>query len=235
MNDLKFHPKNYDLIISASTDRSIRLWNAISGNNIATFAGEIHREQVLSISFDEQGDKFISGGADSFLAVWNFDDPKIKDLVDRNDLTVEPLRVFYPEFSTNLVHKNYIDSILWLGTNTFLSKSHIGDMVFWKIKDKDHQKEPKEIRCFEVEDCDLWFVRFAHWQKKILALGDKRGRIHVWSLDEKQIIEIEPEIIAHPKSKSLIRAIAFSNDGSIMITANELGEIMRYDRNDAQA
>jgi WD40 repeat protein len=74
VNDLKCSPTNEWLLLSASKDHSIRLWNLQHGQMIAIFHG--HRGQVLSLSWHHSGTKFASSAHDATIKLWKvFDDP----------------------------------------------------------------------------------------------------------------------------------------------------------------
>ena len=49
INDLRVHPKKMNMLLSASKDNTMRLWNVDNGALVALFGGvEGHRDQVLS-------------------------------------------------------------------------------------------------------------------------------------------------------------------------------------------
>ena len=57
--DLKFHPKEIYLLLSASKDTSIRLWNMLTQTQICIFGGPLgHQAEVLSLSWHESGEYF---------------------------------------------------------------------------------------------------------------------------------------------------------------------------------
>ena len=63
---------NGTLVATASFDRSVKLFDLISGTEIRTYGGEQgHKGQVLAASFNRMGDQLATGGADNFARVWD--------------------------------------------------------------------------------------------------------------------------------------------------------------------
>ena len=68
----RFHPFKPALLLSASKDESIRLWNITACVCVALFTGDgAHRGEVLSIDFHLDGQRFVSGGMDNASKVWS--------------------------------------------------------------------------------------------------------------------------------------------------------------------
>lgn len=61
INDVKWHPITPSMLLTASKDESIRLWNVATNTCVAVFAGEAgHRDDVLSVSIHPIGNCFAS-------------------------------------------------------------------------------------------------------------------------------------------------------------------------------
>jgi len=57
-------------IVSGSTDRTIRVWNAATGEKVAgPFTG--HADSVISVAFSPDGQRIASGSSDETTRVWN--------------------------------------------------------------------------------------------------------------------------------------------------------------------
>ncbi len=69
--DLKFHPKHCNILLSASKDYSVRIWNIINGLQIAILAGpKGHSAEVLAVGWHMSGDYFVSSSIDNTVKIW---------------------------------------------------------------------------------------------------------------------------------------------------------------------
>ncbi len=150
--DIKVHPRDPALIVSASKDHSLRLWNLRTGATVAMFLGfQGFRWAVLTVDFDKCGHRIVSGGMDNSIRIWNItDDDHVLDAIAESheaaDLGVvdkyiytndedERKRVKVPiiqmpvYFSKNL-HKDDVDCAMWIN-NAILSKSVSNRMYLW--------------------------------------------------------------------------------------------------------
>ncbi|KAH8088663.1 hypothetical protein JL720_6613 [Aureococcus anophagefferens] len=70
INDACFHPVDGALLLTASKDESVRLWNARTAVCVAVFAGDRgHRDEVLSVDAHLTGAVFCSAGMDNTVKV----------------------------------------------------------------------------------------------------------------------------------------------------------------------
>ena len=58
-----------DLVASGSKDDSLRLWDAVTGEELRTFLG--HGDDVLAVAFSPDGDLLASGGRDDTVRIWS--------------------------------------------------------------------------------------------------------------------------------------------------------------------
>ena len=68
MNDVRFGPQG-ERIASASDDRTIRIWDAASGELIHSLTG--HQDVVTASSFRPDGLRLVTGGADDTIRIWD--------------------------------------------------------------------------------------------------------------------------------------------------------------------
>jgi len=252
INELKFHPKDPDLLLSVSKDYSLRLWNIRTTYLIAIFGGvEGHRDEVLSADFNLEGTKIVSCGMDHSLKIWKFDTPSLSEAIEKsqdwqkNDGSFPTEHCHFPDFSTRDIHRNYVDCCRWFGDSVVLSKSTENSIVCWhpgslnaadRTRDTNNTVTPSESEVtifhkFEYTDNEIWFVRFSmdHLQTT-MAIGNQKGKIYVWDLQVDEPSEATHSILSHPKCNTTIRQTAFSRDGSILICVSDDGTIWRWDR-----
>lgn len=123
VNQLKISPRKPFLLASASSDHSIRLWNIATKVCIATLHGaDGHRDQVVTVDFNRDGSKLVSGGHDHMLAIWDLKTPDITSTIaksrhynaNENSRQIKTVLHLFPMFKTRSIHSNYIDCVQWV-------------------------------------------------------------------------------------------------------------------------
>jgi polycomb protein EED len=246
--DMKISPTNEYLLLSASVDESIRLWNLESFACVAIFAGQHgHREAVLSLSWHPKGGQFASSGIDKSIRLWKVWDTRVAEALQASQKwtpsetrdSFHPLCEQFPYFATYKVHLNFVDCVQFLG-DMVLSKSTYNSLVLWmpnipKSSTETASKSaaycpPSDVialRIFELDHCSIWFVRFSTDNMgKCLAVGNTHGEVDIWNIDD---CKKRPNQTLKPTFNSTIRMLSFSPDGKTLIGCNDTGAICRWD------
>lgn len=204
INDLKVHPKDPALVMTASKDESLRLWNLRTQSTIAVFAGlKGHRGEVVHVDFDASGSRAASCGIDNSVRIWEIDsDDKIMAAIleshEAADVGVKDTYVYhdktgtrrktkvpicqFPIFVTRKVHKHYVDCVMWVG-DLLLSKSVHNRMFLWEPgNDRESLSVPASsytlLEEYVLDVCNVWFIRFGmDRQRRLVACGNDKVRL----------------------------------------------------------
>jgi polycomb protein EED len=218
--EVRVHPHNPDILVSASKDKSARVWSVGHKACLAILAGDKgHQEEVLSADFDLQG-RVITSGMDHHVMVWQLDS-QLTAFIDR--ATPSPpdhtLALQFPLYATNKVHGNYVDYVRAYGP-FILSKSVEERIVLWRPVWGD-SGQFSEVSRFEYAEGDAWFVRFdvsSCWG--VLGVGNLVGEVFVWDMDSGKL-----KAKLNTKSASIIRKVAFSSEGTRLVTVSDDAQV----------
>lgn len=249
INEVKFHPRDPNLLLSVSKDHTLRLWNLRTEQCVAIFGGvEGHRDEVLSADFDLLGQRIISCGMDHSLKLWHLDSPMLQRAI-HDSYVYQPMkhsRAFptanqhYPDFTTRDIHQNYVDCVRWLG-NFILSKSCEQVIVCWKPGYMEQREiKPSDsavtiVHQFHYRDSQFWFLRFGlSRDQRHLAVGNQLGKTFVWDIDVADPASSKCSTLSHPKCTAIVRQTSFSNRGDVLICICDDATIWRWDRTQPQ-
>jgi WD40 repeat protein len=252
--DLKVSPTNENLLLSASIDESIRLWNLGAFACVAIFAGQHgHEGFVLSLSWHFQGERFASSGKDQSIRLWSINDGKVQEALgasrrlnrSQRRPSFHPASQPLPYFATSKVHRNVVDCVHFLGDDMILSKSTYNSIILWApilpegtapscASGEAAFKPPSDIlvlRTFDLRDCNLWFVRFAVDPiGRLLAVGTIKGEVDVWDIDS---CEERPSQRLKAITNQTIRTLAFSPNGKILVTCCDNAQVCKWNEWDS--
>tara|TARA_B100001758_G_C17788212_1_gene293388 strand:+ start:126 stop:437 length:312 start_codon:yes stop_codon:yes gene_type:complete len=68
VHSLAFSPDG-SRIASGGEDTTVRVWDAATGESVATLEG--HSQEVISVAFSPDGSRIASGGGDKTVRVWS--------------------------------------------------------------------------------------------------------------------------------------------------------------------
>jgi len=254
--DLDFSPTDEWLLLSASKDESVRLWNLRSGTCVAIFAGhEGHRDSVLTVSWHPCGDRFASGSMDNTVKLWNlgkmtaahnalqartrFESTRWDTDAPAMAHTFKAAYEQMPYFSSNKIHHDYVDCVQFVG-DLVLSKSIHNNIVLWKpnlqrptIRGKpSHQKPPNDVFAlceFTTKECDVWFIRFGtNVAGNVLAIGNRQGQIKLWAIDDNPK-KTAFALLTNLQCTSIVRMVSFSPDNKCLVAACEDATVWKWD------
>ncbi|XP_052166040.1 polycomb group protein FIE1 [Oryza glaberrima] len=238
VNEIKSQPLNPSLIISASKDESIKLWNVQTGILILVFGGVGgHRHEVLGVDFHTSDIyRFLSCGMDNTVRIWSM--KEFWEYVEKSYSWTDATSKFPTKFVQFPVlcaeiHSNYVDCTKWLG-DFVLSKSVENEILLWEPITKEENPGEGHIdvlQKYPVPECNIWFMKFScDFHHNQLAIGNRDGKVYVWKVQTSP-----PVLIArlnNPQVKSAIRQTAVSFDGSTILACTEDGNIWRWDEVD---
>eukprot|EP00474_Spongospora_subterranea_P010737 CRZ11195.1 hypothetical protein [Spongospora subterranea] len=248
VNELRRMPVDPNILLSASKDRSIRLWNVHTGVCISVFGGEAgHLNEVLSIDFNLDCTRIVSCGMDHAVKIW-FINQELQDLIalsytnnvnndlppDNDDKRRAPFPtkfVQFPVYSTDKVHSNYIDSVRFFG-DLILSKSVEEKIVLWEPIYQRHTVNQactiSVIKEFPFPDSNIWYVRFAlDPSMRFMAIGNLSGKLFCWEVDA---LDDPGRILSNVKSSCTIRCVTFNYNSSFLLASAEDGSVWVWRR-----
>ncbi|CAH8359740.1 unnamed protein product [Eruca vesicaria subsp. sativa] len=234
VNEIRTHPAKPQLVLSASKDESVRLWNVETGICVLIFAGtEGHRYEVVSVDFHPHDECcFVSCGMDTTIKIWSM--KEFWTYVEKSFTWNEAPSNFPTKFlqfpvHTASVHTNYVDCNRWFG-DFILSKSVENEILLWEPQMNDSPGEGTSdvLLRYPIPNCNLWFIKFScDLSLNYLSIGNQKGKIYVWDLQSCPPVLVT--ILSHNESKSVIRQTAMSVHGNTILAASEDGTIWRWD------
>jgi WD40 repeat protein len=216
--DLKFSPQNKNILLSASKDFSIRIWNIKNSLQIAILGGpKGHSADVLSIDWHLSGDYIVSSGIDNCIKIWKIYD-NIRENIEKsfdfngknNKINGENNSIGKEEnkkkekfftivttkliFSTKTVHENYVDCVKYNG-NFIISKSMDGVIKEWLPIFNKESDYYYLINTYTYDTKEfIWYVKLSvDPDCKYIATGNTQGKLFVFNINEDGEEEIDTD------------------------------------------
>jgi len=155
INEIKFHPTIPELLLTASQDRLLRIFNIknawlaepppeeeldMDNITVAIFGGLFgHLDEVLSCDFNMMGDKMMSSSMDHSVNIWSTGSQDFIKKVEESQTydskqnleAFESLHVHFPLMTTKEIHNNYVDCCRFFG-DFVLSKTVDDFIAMWQ-------------------------------------------------------------------------------------------------------
>uniref|UniRef100_A0AC35UI00 WD_REPEATS_REGION domain-containing protein n=1 Tax=Rhabditophanes sp. KR3021 TaxID=114890 RepID=A0AC35UI00_9BILA len=176
IEDIEWSPTEESLFISASSDKSIRLWDCrVTGKDACVCVVEnAHTSDVNVLSWNKYDPLIVTGGDDACLKVWS-----LRMLQHK-----EPVAQFK-------YHKSPITSVEWhpKETTTFMASGEDDQVSIWDIAMESESGKDEPLEGEVAVPPQLLFlhlgqkeVKEVHWHKQIpgLALSTAQSNFNVF-------------------------------------------------------
>ncbi|CDO95916.1 unnamed protein product [Kluyveromyces dobzhanskii CBS 2104] len=190
--------------VSASWDKTLRLWNLATGNSEARFVG--HTGDVLSVAIDANSSKIISASRDKTIRVWNTVGDCAYVLLGHTDWVTK----------VRVAPKNLDDGEVDDGRITFVSAGMDKIVRSWSLNEDSYRIEADFIGHNNYIN-----VVQPSPDGSLAASAGKDGQIYVWNLKHKSAF-------MNFDAKDEVFALAFS-PSRFWLTAATASGIKIYD------
>ena len=228
INDLKFLIVNQNILLSASSDSTVRLWDVIFKKLLCIYGGPFgHPSHVLTLDFHLSEQFIASAGFDQVVMFWDIDFVLKKYNNNEND-NFKCILKTKPFFET-LVHENYIDTVKFVG-DLVLSKSTNGVILLWKPMFNDEKDHHFIIKKLFYDSSKIWYIKFhLNLTENLLFIGDV-GTMNIFDLNNHKnsntaFPDISPQIGAKYKNEILFRCVNYDAERNLVIIGKDNGKL----------
>jgi hypothetical protein len=198
-NGVKSIAISNNLLVSASKDQTIKVWDINTETEIRTCYG--HDNEVTSVSFSPDGNQAISGDLDGIIILWDIKDCQV-----------------IHKFSNT----TKVKSVSWSPNGLYVLSAHDNGMIkLWDIKAK------QELRSFSGHTDQVSDVSFSSDSSKVLS-ASKDTTIKLWDVETgaeiRTFVGHTDRVVSVAFSKDGLFAISSSWDNTIRRWNIQTGE-----------
>ena len=228
VNDLKFLIKHPNILLSASSDSTIRIWDIKTKKMLCIYGGPFgHPSHVLTVDFHFSEQFIASAGFDQVVMFWDIDFV-LKNYIN-NEYNFKKCLIKTKPFFETFIHENYIDTVKFIG-DLVLSKSTNGVILLWKPIFNDEKDHHFIIKKLFYTSSKIWYVKFhLNLIDNLLFIGDVGG-MNIFILNNHKFSNTAmPDITAQIGSKYsndiLFRCVVYDNVRNLVITGKDNGKL----------
>lgn len=185
---------------------------------------DLHRDQVDSIQFSNQGYRFITGSVDGTAIIWSYKAGEWKPLkLDMNtqlDQSIQPQQGDQPKFKVLIVQ--------WSRDDRYVMTS----ITDFSIKVWD-SKTGRLIHILREHTHDVYLIESHPTDPRVFISASHDGSIVLWDIERGKIIKkfynkAEPSDVHDPNHLASIYDIKFSPDGTMLAATDSYGCLSLY-------